>query len=191
MSAFTTPNRYIGMKRHQPTKTPFLLGDYPLAYHITFTCYGTHLHGDFNGSVNYRYNKPGSERISPNQNWENHERKKLKQAPYEMDASRRDVVLAAILEVCEYRRWFPYAVHIRRKHVHTVVRAECPPEKAMNDFKAYASRALNKAGFDGKDRKRWTRHGSTQYKWTDDELETAVDYVVRRQGEPMAVYCAW
>ncbi len=72
-----------------------------------------------------------------------------------------------------------------------MVYAECAPEKVMNDFKAYASRALNKAGFERKDRKRWTRHGSTKYKWTDEELETAADYVVRRQGEPMAMYCAW
>ncbi len=106
MSAFPSPSRCKGMKKHQLSETSHSFGDYPLAYHITFTCYGTHLHGDEKDSVNYRYIKPGTDRIAPNSNWENHERKKLKQRPYEMDAPRRDVVLAAILRVCEYRGGF-------------------------------------------------------------------------------------
>ena len=43
---------------------------------------------------------------------------------------------------------------------------EAAPEKVMNDFKTYASRRLTEAGFDTRDRKRWTRHGSTKYIWT-------------------------
>src|SRR5262249_2529101 len=44
---------------------------------------------------------------------------------------------------------------MRTNHVHIIVDAEAPPEKIMNDFKAYASRALNRiegdeqAGGDG------------------------------------------
>ena len=39
------------------------------------------------------------------------------------------------------------AAHVRTNHVNVVVEAEVPPEKVMNDFKAYASRSLNR--FDG------------------------------------------
>ena len=58
----------------------------------------------------------------------------------------------------------------------------------MNDLKAYASRNLNEAGFDGKDRKRWVRHGSTRYKWNEKDVEDAIDYVVRQQGEPLEYF---
>jgi hypothetical protein len=55
----------------------------------------------------------------------------------------------------------------------------------MNDFKAYASRALNKAGFDTPNRKRWTRHGSTRYINDESYLAAAINYVLNKQGEPM------
>jgi hypothetical protein len=70
------------------------------------------------------------------------------------------------------------------------VQAACNPEKIYGDFKAYASRALNKAGYEIKERKKWARQGSTKYEWTEEDLVEAIDYVVRRQGEPMAVYVA-
>ncbi len=60
----------------------------------------------------------------------------------------------------------------------------------MNDFKAYASRALNAAGMDAPGRKRWSRHGSTHNLNNEGGVAGAVDYVLRRQGEPMTVYDA-
>jgi hypothetical protein len=81
--------------------------------------------------------------------------------------------------------------HVRTNHVHGVVQAKDErPERVMNDFKAYASRALNRSSLDAADCKRWTRHGSTVYLWTDDEVLTRVRYVASGQGEPMAVYVA-
>ena len=58
----------------------------------------------------------------------------------------------------------------------------------MNALKSYSSRALNRKGFDERDRRRWTRHGSTRYLWRPQEVRQAIDYVVRGQGESMAVY---
>ena len=37
------------------------------------------------------------------------------------------------------------------------------PERIMNDFKAYASRHLNRMGLEDPGRKRWARHGSTRW----------------------------
>lgn len=76
------------------------------------------------------------------------------------------------------------AAHVRSNHVHVVVSAKDKPEKVMKDFKAYTSRRLTEAGFDNKNRKRWSRHGSTVYKWTEEDVGNAVDYVVREQGDP-------
>lgn len=56
----------------------------------------------------------------------------------------------------------------------------------MHKLKAYAGRALNQNY--GKKNHRWTRHGSTAYIWKALQVDSAVDYVVRQQGRPMAVY---
>jgi hypothetical protein len=58
----------------------------------------------------------------------------------------------------------------------------------MNDLKSYASRLLNKLGFDEPDRKRWARHGSTRWLWSREEVSAALEYVIDKQGCPMAVY---
>ena len=110
------------------------------------------------------------------------------QEPYELDAPRRQIVLGAIREVCSYRHWRLLAVHVRARHVHVVVQAAANPERVMNDFKAYASRALNAAGLDPSERKRWTRHGSTRYLWTPQRVDECVHYTLHEQGEPMAAY---
>jgi REP element-mobilizing transposase RayT len=82
------------------------------------------------------------------------------------------------------------AAHVRTSHVHAVVEADVEPEKIMADFKVYASRRLNRTGFEDPSRKRWARHGSTRWLWKDEDVRSAVRYVVEEQGEPMAVYMA-
>jgi REP element-mobilizing transposase RayT len=79
-------------------------------------------------------------------------------------------------------------VHVRTNHVYVVVDTPVTPEKVLNELKAYASRMLNQIGLDGRDRRRWSRHGSTRYLWKREEVEAAVVYVADRQGNPMAVY---
>jgi REP element-mobilizing transposase RayT len=113
------------------------------------------------------------------------ERQQMTDPPYEMDCDRRRVVLAAILNVCRHRGWTLHAVHVRARHVHVAVSGAQTPERMMNDFKAYASRALNASGFDHPKRKRWTRHGSTRYINDETYLAAAINYVLNKQGEPM------
>ena len=72
--------------------------------------------------------------------------------------------------------------------MHTVVEADVGPEKVLNDFKAYASRALNRLGRDAPDRRRWARHGSTRWLRKDDDVRHAVKYVVEEQGERLALF---
>ena len=107
----------------------------------------------------------------------------LKESPFEMNEAGRKLVLAAILEVCRYRHWHARAVHVRTSHVHAVVTSAASPERIMNDFKAYASRALNRAGI-GRQRY-WASHGSTIYLWTHDQVVDKVSYVRDQQGERM------
>jgi len=114
----------------------------------------------------------------------------MAQPPYRLDAPRRDVVLAAVQGVCRHRVWRLAACHVRSNHVHVVVSGDLKPEKAMNDFKSYSSRALNDAGFDTPSRRRWTRHGSTIHLFEADAASDAVGYTGHAQGEPMAVFVA-
>jgi len=115
----------------------------------------------------------------------------MTQPPYQLDAIRRDYVLAGIRQACERRAWGLIAAHVRTNHVHAIVRADCSPEKVMSALKAYASRTLNEAEIDQPDRRRWARHGSTRYLWTRGQVESATRYVVAGQGDEMAVFrCA-
>jgi REP element-mobilizing transposase RayT len=162
--------------------------DYPMAYFITFSCYGTWLHGDEAGSVDRDHNLPGTPLLAADPSRVAAERRRMTQPAYALDAPRRRVVLQTLEEVCQQRGWDLLAAHVRARHVHVVVQAPTAPERVMNDFKSYASRNLNRNGFDTPDRKRWARHGSTRYLWDEKSVQNAVHYVLYEQGEPMEVY---
>ena len=112
----------------------------------------------------------------------------MDQSPYHLDQIGCDAVLQAIQEVCAHRSWSLLAAHVRTNHVHTVVDAEVPPERVMSDFKAYASRHLNRMRLDEPNRKRWARHGSTRWLWKLQHVSAAMRYVVAGQGDAMSVF---
>lgn len=157
----------------------------PLAYLLTFTSYGSHLHGAEGGSVDRDHNQVGSRGVDPNPAWVSVSRAVMTDGCYGFNANRRGIVLKAIQRVCAHRQWELLAAHVRTTHVHAVVIAPVQPDTVLHDFKAYAARALNET--EGSCR-RWTRHGSTRFLWTREDVEAAVDYVIRRQGEPMALH---
>jgi REP element-mobilizing transposase RayT len=159
-----------------------------MRYFITFSCYGNHLHGDDGGSVDPRHNLPGSRMLEAHPQRAKTERRLMDQAPYFLDRASRETVLGALVQVCVHRRWNLLAAHIRTNHVHVIVEAGDRPEKVMNDFKSYTSRNLNRLKSDESDRKRWARHGSTRWLWTDEDVQEAIRYVIEEQGDPMAVF---
>ena len=161
---------------------------FPLAYLITFTCYGARLHGDKSGSVDRDHNIPGTPHLPPNPARVKSEKNRANQRPYLLNHGRRFLVLRAIQEVCSHHKWTLFAAHVRNQHIHLVVAAEDAPEKVLHDVKAYASRALNRSGLDSGERQRWTRHGSTRYLWKPEQIGAAIQYVVREQGESMAAW---
>ncbi len=160
----------------------------PLAYFITFTTYGTWLHGRDPGSVDRQHNQPGTPFLPADALQENSRRLSLRQAPYRLDESRRAVVLKTIQEVAAHRHWKLWAVHVRTNHVHVVVTARVPPERVMSDLKAWASRRLREAFQENADRDRWTQHGSTLWLNTEEALATKCRYVLDEQGEKMACF---
>ena len=156
----------------------------PLAYLITFRCYGTWLHGDNRGSVDRKkYRVYGTRSMPTNSKLAEDEKAELRQPPITLDSAQRDVVEKSIREVCDHRGYALHAVNVRTNHVHSVVTASCKPERVMDSFKAYATRRLREARLLGKGAKAWARHGSTPYLWTKEEIQRAIDYVVNGQGE--------
>src|SRR5262249_20266165 len=113
----------------------------PLAYLITWSCYGTWLHGEAKGSVARRPNGFGDAYLPAGPSRNNAERRSMDQPCYQLDEARRKIVLATISDQARYRGWTLLAVHVRSTHVHVVLQAELPPERVMNILKSYASRA--------------------------------------------------
>jgi REP element-mobilizing transposase RayT len=157
----------------------------PLAHFITFTCYGTWLHGDERGSVDDEHNAPGTPVLPPDPRRHAGERNDLAEPPYSLDGPRRRVTRDALCQVARRKGWALHAVHVRSNHVHVVVTAAGAPERVLNDLKTAASRLLNKAFPAEQERTRWTRHGSTRYLWTEEAVAEKVQYVLNGQGEPM------
>jgi hypothetical protein len=131
----------------------FDTNEFPLAYLITFRCYGTWLHGDERGSMdrsmNHRY---GSPKIPSNKALQRSEALLVKHPPVTLGDLQRTVIEAAIHEVCDHRK-----------------------------FRAYATRRLREKGLMAPDVKPWSRHGSTRYLWKPHHVARAIDYVINGQ----------
>ena len=160
----------------------------PLAYLITFTCYGSRLPGADPGSVDRDHNLPSGPYAQPNDSRWQLAQQRMTEEPYLLDEQRRQALLEAIQETCSHRGWDLLTAHARTNHVHAVVAADAKPEAVLHDFKAYATRALNQV--EPHRTKRWARHGSTRYLWTEEGVRQAIRYVLHGQGEPMAVFPA-
>ncbi len=157
---------------------------WPLAYLITFRCYGTWLHGEERGSIDRRnFNRYGTPDMPANEKLVDDERAELKNPTILLNRAQRDVVASAIREVCQYRAYVLHALNVRTNHVHSVVSASCRPEHVMDSFKAYATRKLRDEDLLSRDVKPWARHGSTPYLWTEEEVSRAIGYVLNGQGD--------
>lgn len=162
-----------------------------LAYFITFTAYGTRLHGMDTqlGSVDRDHNAYRTPVLDADAGRMEREAAAMRQPPYRLDAPRQRAVRDAIVELAREKGWTLRAAHVRSSHVHVVVvEADRPPGRLMSDLKARASRNLTRAGLDDRDRLRWTRHGSTRHLFTPDQVEAKIHYVLHEQGQPMALY---
>ena len=162
----------------------------PLAYFITFSTYGTWLHGTDKGagSVDRDHNTYGQAFVAPDPKRLDRARALMTQPPYVLDAARREVVLNALVTLCREKGWSLLAAHVRSNHVHVVIAADREPGRLMSDMKARASRDLNRAGLDPADRTRWTRHGSTRHLFDTVAVAEKIVYTLDEQGGRMAHY---
>ncbi|MBY0310984.1 MAG: transposase [Phycisphaerales bacterium] len=152
--------------------------DSPLAYLITWSCYGARLHGDDRGTVDHLHNIPDTPLLPAS-----HARLKLNahqmaEEALELSDRERAVVEQAIRDHCKIRCWPLQALNIRTNHVHLVAGAATKPETMMGQFKAWSSRRLRESGLARE--KIWTPHGSTKYLWDERAIVEAVQYVLNQ-----------
>ncbi|MBC7933262.1 MAG: transposase [Rubrivivax sp.] len=159
-------------------------GPFPLAYLVTFRCFGTWLHGDGRGSVDaHGKNIYGTPDIALNSKLEKRMREKMGQAAFLLDSAQRLVVEDAVREVCEHRKWILQAVNARTNHVHAVVSVKAKPEPVINAFKSYATRKLRDSNLLTAETRPWSRGGSRRYLWKPRHVALAIEYVLYGQGD--------
>jgi REP element-mobilizing transposase RayT len=155
----------------------------PLAYFITFRCYGTWLHGDERGSVDRFNNRYGAPLIPPDKRWLKHNQNSLTREPVKLSTAQRAEVHTAISETCEKRRWLLHAANVRTNHVHVVVSATCGPARILSALKANGTRRMREAGYWQDKDTPWADGGSKRYLWTERHVQKAIDYVELAQGD--------
>ncbi|HYE60872.1 MAG TPA: transposase [Phycisphaerales bacterium] len=158
----------------------------PLAYFLTWACYGQRLHGDERGTVDREHNRRGSPMLAPDPRRVARERAVMNGPPVTLSAAMRAVVEDAIPQLCEERGWRLITQSVRTTHVHVVVncRGSHSPERAMAQFNARLTRELRRADLAGEDQHLWAEHGSTR--WINDYagLYGAIAYVNDWQTGP-------
>ncbi|MBX3379533.1 MAG: transposase [Phycisphaeraceae bacterium] len=134
----------------------------PLAYFLTWTCYGQRLHGDVRGSVDHLHNSRGTPTLPPDAERETFERERMTRDTFKLNTECAAIATDAIQRLCEDREWDCLAVNVRQTHVHVVVSCPVAPERAIADFKARITRDLRRKKLVSEDARLWTIHGSTR-----------------------------
>ena len=109
---------------------------------LTFSGYGTHLHGDPRGS--WKNGNPHE----PHAAYEQAMRDLMPQPPFFLTAETRPIVLGALVDLAGHRDWHLLAAHVRTSHVHLVLVSNVPADRALVACKAAATKALNHADSD-------------------------------------------
>lgn len=154
----------------------------PIAYLLTWTTYGTWLHGDERGSYDRKAKSRRSKFLPPDIRFEALRRSQLKHPPLLIEPPMRRVVRVAIEGDCDYRNWHLYALNVRTNHVHAVLGYHADPSRMLQTLKGRATRKLREAGLVDPDRPVWTPSGSKTWLLDEDELRDAIVYVLHRQG---------
>jgi REP element-mobilizing transposase RayT len=172
---------------------------------LTNTTYGTWLPGDRRGSVTSVRDRRISDGASetrvehdrPGEPWEpylpalNRSAKALlKGPPIYMQLAQAELLLQQFQETARYRGWETLAVSIMANHFHLVVRVkdDPDPDRVLADFKAYGTRALNRAFGKPASETWWTGKGSKRKLPNERAITGGVDYVLYKQAHPLVVW---
>lgn len=157
----------------------------PLAFFLTWTCYGSWLHGDARGSVDKIQNHVATPYRERSVLAERAALGRMQSPEVVLSIDMRRMVRDCLIEHCVFRGVHMHAISVRTNHVHliTSVGVEAPAILASR-FKARATRSLREAGYLKATDRAWTRHTSTRFLWNTEDLLAAKKYVLHEQGEP-------
>ncbi|MBQ9813834.1 MAG: transposase [Thermoguttaceae bacterium] len=149
------------------------------SYHITFTTYGSWLHGDSRGS----WASNGSF-VPPNPSVERGERRRCKHDAVRLTTPERRIVFDAIRAEADYRRCKIHALNVLDNHVHVLIAVprETKSKVILSQIKSSATLALRKAGY-FQDRPVWTSGGNVSIIDTDGYFWRVYNYVINKQKE--------
>lgn len=157
--------------------------DDPIAYFLTWTCYGTWLPGDERGWTKWHKGEKLPQPLLAD--WC---REQMVETPVTLDERQRLIVHEMIARHCQVRSWRLHAVNCRSNHCHSVVTAkDYDGEQVRDQLKSWCTRGL-------KDDERsrgvppekirahwWTRKGSVRYLFDDESLDAASVYTLEAQ----------
>jgi REP element-mobilizing transposase RayT len=136
----------------------------PIAYFLTWTCYGTWLHGIDKLAVDRHRTGHKLPRLKADPARVEHAQRLMKFAPVVLAPDACKSVDQAIRQTADKRCWPLHALNVRTNHVHVVAMCDGAPERMLNDFKAYATRRLRADKVIAPDQPVWTDGGSTRYR---------------------------
>ena len=165
---------------------------------LTWTTYGQWLPGDPRGCVT-RVRDGDSPRIEHDEFGTPYDanipglyesaQRALKCPPIRLVSAQAPVLLAQFQETAEYRGWLLVAVGILANHIHLVtgVKGDPDPEKLLQSYKSYASRALNKRWGKPASDTWWTESGSKRKLPDETSIHAAIEYI-RHQEYPLLIW---
>lgn len=114
---------------------------------------------------------------------------RLKYPPIVLSLPQARILLQQFHETAAYRGWQNLAIAIMRTHVHLLVSVpgDPAPDKSLQDFKAYGSRALHAEWTKPASGTWWTESGSKRKKSSYAAVVNAVRYVAN-QDNPLEVW---
>jgi len=136
---------------------------------VTFTTYGTWLQGD-----ERRYVKNGKV-LEGNERLLNANKKAMPQQVVRLTRGQKEIVRQAILNEAKELRQELFAISVWSNHIHIAAEnIDEPIDKIVGRYKAAATKALTKTGFEGKV---WTRGYDKQFCFDDKSLNKRIAYV--------------
>lgn len=152
-----------------------------LAYFITWTCYGSWLHGDERGSVDDTHNRYKTPYSEPDQQRATETRRSFAESPWMMSDQDRTEVEEAIRTAASIRSWRITELNVRTNHVHVVIISlGQEPEHVAQILKAWATRKLKGSGRHPGRTRFWTNQASTRHLFDDDAIASARRYVLNQ-----------
>ena len=156
--------------------------DDPIAFFITWTCYGTWMPGDERGWTKWHKSDQVPQPLLADWCREN-----MSEKPAFLSEQQRTIVDTVVAEHCQVRSWHLHAVNCRSNHCHVVVTATGYDGELVRDqFKAWGKRRLKdhqrRIAVDEPEREHWwTRKGSVRCIFDDDSLRAAIEYTLDAQ----------